>query len=119
MFVIYAPWNAFEASTEAGSARTDADETAASAGEAEEANAGALVGVTEVLEQKHQTERQQKKETSPGFICKKNILWVCQAEKQQIEFFFVLVLGSTEPTCYASVGSSRTSAWLAKCRTPR
>ena len=120
MFVIYAPWNAFEPSTEAGSARTDADETAASAGEVEEASSGALVGVAEVLEHLEITKSTKRKdnttETSPWFYLQKNFLWVCQAEFLQIEFFcFVLVLGSTESTCCESVGSSRTSAWLAKC----
>ena len=100
MFVIYAPWNAFEPSTEAGSARTDADETAASAGEVEEASSGALVGVAEVLEHLEITKSTKRKdnttETSPWFYLQKNILWVCQAEFLQIEFFFVLVFGSTE-----------------------
>ena len=41
----FGPFFCFEASTEAGSARTDADETAASAGEVEEANSRAVRGV--------------------------------------------------------------------------
>ena len=122
MLVIYAPWNAFEPSTEAGSARTDADETAASAGEVEEANSGALVGRCWGFgaprnHQKHRFGKRTKQGDIPLVLFPKKYPLGVSSWDQQIEFFLILVLGSTEwPTCCESVGSSRTSASLAKCR---
>ena len=125
MFVIYAPLNAFEPSTEAGSARTDADETAASAGEVEEANSGALVGVAEVLEHLEITkstvlERQQKKETSPWFYLQKKISFGCvKLSFCRLSFFLFWCLGL--PSDLPVVNRLAQVAHLpaAKCRSPR